>query len=112
MVDNNPQQYINANTLPPETAEDFYLLGRANLFSGKFPEAKQLFLHAKDRLAQTNDVNSKVLANDIIMSLAIINDEFAKKEFQKEMNLDNSDTNTQTNINTNSINAMPNINGQ
>lgn len=102
MVDRNPQQYINANTLPPENAEDFYLLGRANLFSGKFPEAKQLFLQAKDRLAQTNEVNSKVMANDIIMSLAIINDEFAKKEFQKEMNLNKSDTNTQPNINNNS----------
>ena len=86
-VDNNPQQYINATILPPETAEDFYLLGRAHLLSEKFPEAKQLFLKAKDRLGQTNDVNSKVLAHDIIMSLAIINDEFAKKEFQKEMNL-------------------------
>lgn len=98
-VDKNPQQYINAATLPPETAEDFYLLGRANLFSGKFPEAKQLFLQAKDRLALTNEVNSKVMANDIIMSLAIINDEFAKKEFQKEMNLNKSETNTQPNTN-------------
>lgn len=100
-VDRNPQQYINANTLPPENAEDFYLLGRAHLFSGRFSEAKQLFLQAKDRLAQTNEVNSKVMANDIIMSLAIINDEFAKKEFQKELNLDNSNSNTQPNINKN-----------
>jgi len=106
-VDNNPQQYINASTLPPETAEDFYLLGRAHLFSGKFVEAKQLFLQAKDRLAQTTDVNSKVLAKDIVMSLAIINNEFAKKEFEKELNLNKSDTNT----NTNSINLTPNTNG-
>lgn len=111
-VDNNPQQYINASTVLPETAEDFYLLGRAHLFSGKFPEAKQLLIQAKDRLAQTNDVNSKVLANDIIMSLAIINDEFAKKEFQKEMNLTKPDANTQPNANANSFNATPNINGQ
>ena len=54
---------------------------------GKFNEAKQLFIQAKDRLAQTSEVNSKVLASDIVMSLAIINDEFAKKEFQKEMNI-------------------------
>ncbi len=86
-VDNNPQQYINATTLPPETAEDFYLLGRAHLLIGKFNDAKQLFIQAKDRLAQTSEVNSKVLASDIVMSLAIINDEFAKKEFQKEMNI-------------------------
>ncbi len=111
-VDNNPQQYINVSTLPPETAEDFYLLGRAHLFRGKFPEAKELFLKAKDRLAQTNDVNSKVMANDIIMSLAIINDEFAKKEFEKEMNLTKPDANTQTIGNTNSFNATPNINSQ
>ncbi len=110
-VDSNPQQYINASTLPPETAEDFYLLGRAHLFSGKFAEAKQLFLQAKDRLAQTTDVNSKVLAKDIVMSLAIINNEFAKKEFEKEMNLNKSDANTPTNANINSFNTTPNING-
>ncbi len=100
-VDNNPQQYISATILPPETAEDLYLLGRAHLFSGKFPEAKMLFLRAKDRLAQSSEVNSKVLSNDIIMSLAIINDEFAKKELQKELNLTKSDSNSQPNANNN-----------
>ncbi len=111
-VDNNPQQYINASTLPPETAEDFYLLGRAYLLSGKFPEAQQLFIKATDRLAQTNDVNSKVLENDIKVGLIMIKIPFAQDEFKKVMNLNKSDANTQSNFNTNSFNATPNINGQ
>ncbi|CAN5664242.1 hypothetical protein BH24ACI2_BH24ACI2_13850 [soil metagenome] len=113
-VDQNPQQYIAANTISPESAEDFYLLGRAFLLNGKFNEAKQMFLQAKDRLSQTGEVNSQVLANDIVMSLAIINDEFAKREIQKELNLDNSEANVQTNANTNtnSFNGTQNFNGR
>jgi protein phosphatase len=113
-VDQNPQQYIAANTISPESAEDFYLLGRAFLLNGKFNEAKQMFLQAKDRLSQTGEVNSQVLANDIVMSLAVINDEFAKREIQKELNLDNSEADMQTNANTNtnSFNGTQNSNGR
>ena len=99
-VDGNPRQYIATNmTAPLEDAEDFYLMGRAYLLIGKFTEAKEMFLQAKDRLGQTNEVNSKVLANDIILSLAVINDEFAKREIIKELNLNVSNINSQINSN-------------
>ncbi len=73
-----------------------------------------MFLQAKDRLSQTGEVNSQVLANDIVMSLAVINDEFAKREIQKELNLDNSEADMQTNANTNtnSFNGTQNSNGR
>ena len=109
-VDKNPQQYILTNAMPPESAEDFYLMGRAYLLSGKFPEAKQMFLQAKDRLAQASELNNKVLANDIVVNLAVINDEFAKRELQKELNLNNSDANMQTNAN--SFRGTRNFNGR
>ena len=97
-VDRNPQQYIATNlNSSPEDAEDFYLMGRAYLLTGKFPEAKQMFTQAKDLLAQTSEVNSKVLANDIIVNLAVINDEFAKREVQRQLNVNASNTNTQSN---------------
>ncbi|MEO8073299.1 MAG: protein phosphatase 2C domain-containing protein [Acidobacteriota bacterium] len=114
-VDGNPRQYIATNlTSTPEDAEDFYLMGRAYLLIGKFPEAKEMFLQAKDRLAQTSEVNNKVLANDIILSLAVINDEFAKREVVKELNLNISNTNMQTNSNNsaNSFRSVQNFNGR
>jgi len=101
-VDKNPKQYISANgTMPPDDAEGLYLMGRAHLLEGQFAEAKQMFLQAKDRLAQAKEANSKVLATEITMGLAIINDPFAQKEFQKEINLTKPDANSQTNSNSN-----------
>ena len=114
-VDGNPRQFIATNmTSTPEDAEDFYLMGRAYLLIGKFPEAKEMFLQAKDRLAQTSEVNNRVMANDIILSLAVINDEFAKREVVKELNLNTSNTNTQTNSNNsvNSFRGTQNFNGR
>ena len=96
-VDKNPQQYLASSNLPPESAEDFYLMGRANLLTGKFPEAKQMFQQAKDRLGQTSELNSKVLANDIEVGLIIVTIPFAQDEFKKVMNLNN--TNSTANVN-------------
>ncbi len=107
-VDKNPQQYLASSTLPPESAEDFYLMGRANLLLGKFSDAKQMFLQAKDHLGQTSDVNNKVLANDIEVGLIIVTVPFAQNEFIKVMNLNNSNSSP----NTNSFRTNPNINGR
>ncbi len=92
-VDRNPQQFITANGGAPQDAIDFYLLGRAFLLTAKYPEAKQAFTEAKNRLAQTDPVNSKTLANEIAMALAIINDPFAQKAFEKDMLEGNSPQN-------------------
>ena len=111
-VDGNPQQYIETNTAPPQDAEDFYLMGRAYLLTGKFPEAKQMFSQAKDRLAQTNAVNSKVLANDIEVGLIIVTVPFAQDVFKKEMNLNsiNSAVPSNSGKNANSFRSTQNFN--
>jgi tetratricopeptide (TPR) repeat protein len=98
-VDRSPEQYIFASNGKAESAEEYYLLGRANLLTGKYPEAKKAFEEAKNRLAQTSEVNSKILANEIAMALAIINDEFAKRAFEKDISLNKSDNTTQSNAN-------------
>ena len=46
-VDRNPQQYHCTNTAPPQDAEDFYLLGRAYLLTGKFPKLKNALYRQK-----------------------------------------------------------------
>jgi protein phosphatase len=97
-VDRNPAQYIFASNGKAESAEEYYLLGRANLLSGKYPEAKKAFEEAKNRLAQTSEVNSKILANETAMALAIINDPFAQKAFEKDMILNKADNSPQANV--------------
>lgn len=81
LADQNPEQYVSNAAGKAETAEDFYLLGRAYLLTGKNLGALAAFGEAKNRLAQASDVNSAVLANEIAMSLAIINNSSAQREF-------------------------------
>lgn len=100
-VDKNPQKFLEANGTEPQDAEDYYLIGRAYLLSAKYPEAKQAFTEARNRLGQTAVVNSKILATEIAMSLAIINDPFAQKAFEKDIQAsiptDPNESNTNSN---------------
>ncbi len=108
-VDKNPKQFISANAAPPEDAEDFYLLGRAFLLDGQFQDAGRSFLQAKERLAQVNETNRKVLANDIETGLIIANVPAAQDEFRKTLDSNNSAINSQTNssIDTNQSTVQP-----
>ncbi len=104
-VDNNPELYIFNSGAKAERAEDFYLLGRAYLFSNNFDGAKNMFQQAKDRLGQANDVNSKVLANDIETGLIMVNVPSAQEAFVKTLNSNKTDANTQANSNVQTNNA-------
>jgi len=106
-LDKNPQVYIETNVLPPEKAEEFYLVGRAYLLTGKYTEAKKSFEEAKNRLAQVDEASSKTLANEIAMSLAIINDPEAQKTFEKDLiaNIPNANISTSGNFGINSENT-------
>lgn len=105
-VDKNPEQYISITSEKAENAEDFYLLGRAYLLTGKnHPQALAAFNEAKNRLAQTSEVNSAVLANEIAMSLAILNNSAAQKEFDQNKATANLQTNGNTQTNSNAANT-------
>jgi len=100
-VDTDPNSFINMNANITQDAEVLYLLGRAYLLTGKFPEAKKSFEDARNKLGQTNVVNSKVLTNDIALGLAIVDEAAAQNKFQSQINPGNSNMNAQTNSNTN-----------
>lgn len=93
-VDENPNAYINTNANITQDAEGAYLLGRAYLLTAKYPEAKKAFDEAKNKLAQSNAVNSKVLAHDIALGLTIVEETTAQTKLQSQMN-----ANVQTNGN-------------
>ena len=100
-VDNNPNNYINKNAGITQDAEGLYLLGRAYLLTGKFPEAKKSLEEAKNKLAQVNVVNNKVLATDIALGLAIIDDAAAQNKFQSQVKVGNPEGNVQNGGNAN-----------
>ena len=100
-VDNNPNNFINKNAAITQDAEGLYLLGRAYLLTGKFPEAKKSLEDARNKLAQVNVINNKVLATDIALGLAIIDDAAAQNKFQSQVKVGNPEANTLNNFNVN-----------
>lgn len=83
-VDKNPAQYITAAGATAEDAEDFYLLGRANLLTGKYAEAKESFAKAKERLPVMTGEDKTMLANEIAIGLALVDSEESKKILETE----------------------------
>lgn len=96
-VDRNPEQFILANSSSPQDAVDFYLLGRAFLLTGRYSEAKESLNESKNRLAQADEANSKTLVHEIALALAVINDPFAQKSFEKDVIMSNSGARPQLN---------------
>ena len=83
-VDDDPEGYISKYAPDPRDAEDFFLLGRANMLVGKFPEAKKALLESQNRLATAGDGNAYLLANDIAAYLSIVDNPAAQKAFTAE----------------------------
>jgi serine/threonine protein phosphatase PrpC len=72
-VDADPAAYLK-EVPPPEDAEDFYLIGRANLLIGDFPKARLALIEAQKHLATAEPANGKILIADIATALVITND--------------------------------------
>jgi hypothetical protein len=83
-ADRNPEQFIAANGATADDAEDFYLIGRANLLTGKYVQAKEGFTKAKELLPQANGADKAMLANEIALGLSIVDSSFSKKVLEAE----------------------------
>jgi len=115
-VDRDSNAYINANAASLQTAEDYFLMGRAFMLTGKYWEAKRAFNEARSRLASADPKNAKTLAMEISMALAIIESPQATQSFTRDMATaanpatpanSNTNSNTSSNSNTNSNMASP-----
>ena len=82
-VDKDPAGYLQKNSAPQD-AEDYYLVGRAYMLTGDFPKAHTAFVEARNRLAEADPANARVLKNDIAMSIAVTNDTTIQKMLTKE----------------------------
>lgn len=84
-VDSDPSRYLAANAATPQDSEDHYLLGRADLLTGKYVEAKRQFDLAKERLADVEPANAKTLAAEIAIGLSIANNPTVAEALAKEV---------------------------
>jgi hypothetical protein len=109
LVDKDPAKYIEANAASPQVAEDYFLLGRAFMLTGKQWEAKKCFTDARNRLATADPNNAKTLAAEIAMAMAIIENGPATEAFTKDLQTANStgQPDSNSNINTNTTRPIP-----
>lgn len=105
LVDESPERYLAANAAPPDSAEDHFLLGRAQLLTGKYVEAKNQFMQAKRMLAGSDPTNTNTLMAEIALGIAIADNPAAREAFVKERAAGANPQNSNTNANTNS--AVP-----
>ena len=105
LVDKDPQAYINANAASTQDVDDFFLLGRAFLLTGKYWEAKRSFIEARNRLATADPNNAKTLAAEISMALAIIESPQATESFTRDIATANAGASTNSNSQTNTAAA-------
>lgn len=83
-VDADPAAYLK-EVPPPEDAEDFYLIGRANMLMSEFPTARAAFIEAQKRIGDANMVNQKILRTDIAVALLITNDPTIQTRLKTEI---------------------------
>lgn len=109
LVDKDPAAYINANAASAREVDDYFLLGRAFMLTGKYWEAKRSFTEARNRLATADPNNAKTLAMEIAMALAIIESPGATESFGRDVATANAagSSNTDTNTNTASPALIP-----
>jgi serine/threonine protein phosphatase PrpC len=100
LVDKDPAAYINANAASAREVDDYFLLGRAFMLTGKYWEAKRSFTEARNRLATADPNNAKTLAMEIAMALAIIESPQATESFGRDVATANAGSSSNTNTNT------------
>ncbi|HKP70437.1 MAG TPA: Stp1/IreP family PP2C-type Ser/Thr phosphatase [Pyrinomonadaceae bacterium] len=107
LVDKDPQAYINANAAASQDVDDYFLLGRAFMLTGKYWEAKRSFIEARNRLATADPNNAKTLASEISMALAIIESPQATESFTRDITTANAGTSANSNTNAAAPPATP-----
>ncbi len=84
-VDQDPANYIARFGGDPQDAEDYYLLGRAQLLTGDYANAKTSLTEARNRLVQADPTNASVLASDIAIAMVVINSTTAQTMLRNEL---------------------------
>jgi hypothetical protein len=103
LVDSDPARYLAANAASPQDSEDHYLLGRAQILTGRYVEAKRQFELAKERLGNVEAANVKTMTAEIALGLAIADNPAVAEAFAREIAAANQPGNVaNSNANSNS----------
>jgi protein phosphatase len=97
LVDSDPAKYLTANAASPQIPEDYFLLGRAFMQTGKYWEARRAFNEAKARMANADRQNVKTLDAEIAMAIAVLDSAPATESFKRAIEgqtTQNSNTNS------------------
>ncbi len=88
-VDWTPKEALDKFGADPRDAEDFFLVGRANLLLGKSREAKQALTTAKQRIAEgkiADPNNAKTIETEIAIELTVIDNSINQSILEKNLN--------------------------
>ena len=100
-VDKMPAEALSRFGADPRDAEDFFLVGRAQMLLGKYPEAKQAFTEARARMLMPDGVdpnNKRTIETDIAVAMAVMNDTTVQNIFRTQL-----DSTANTNANANMV---------
>jgi serine/threonine protein phosphatase PrpC len=116
-VDNNPEEFIRTNGQTAKDAEDYYLLGRANLVTGNYVGAKENFTKAQELAVQDNAGSDKAtLRNEIKFGLSIVDSQYSRRFLEATRNsanqqqIQNNDANTAADTEIMPLNDQTNTN--
>ncbi len=85
-VDKDPAGYLQRFPIPAAPdAEDYYLAGRAYVFTGDYVKARSAFDAARAHLNDEDASNAAVIRNDIAILSAVTNDGAAQTILKKEL---------------------------
>lgn len=101
-LDKNPEAALPRYEAEPKDAENRFLLGRAYLLLGRYPEARKAFQESREQIAagQVDPDNSRTIQTEIAIAMAVTNDTLVQNSLKKELD----DAKTQPNQ---SANAGP-----
>ena len=99
-VDKTPADALAKFGADPRDAEDYFLVGRAHLLLGHFPEARQAFTKAREKIAagEVDPNNAKSIDTEIAIELTVTNDSTIKGILEKNL----TPSKPAANVNTNS----------
>ncbi|MBK7393261.1 MAG: protein phosphatase 2C domain-containing protein [Chloracidobacterium sp.] len=102
-VDKDPAGALARFGADPRDAEDYFLVGRANMLLGKYPEARKAFTETRSRIAagDVDPSNAKTIETEIAIALAVTSDTTIQSILKKELDGVKNPANTNANTNAN-----------
>lgn len=100
-VDQSPKDALNGFGAAPEDAEDYFLVGRAHLLLGQYPEARAAFITSEEKIAAGNvdPKNVNTIRTEIAIYSSVTSDTTIQGILKKNLDAARPAANTNSNSN-------------